>query len=299
MRPVYYLLLCLFFLFCNKAEKENEFLPEKKEKTVSIPKHPKFNSYWNKGKAEITSYALTQSRYGEIHQGTAVNIFVTEQFLPKKQVKADHQNKTNISVLKLNSTKKFVTGIYPYSLMTSTFSPIHTLQKAIKISFSSQEWCGNTFVQLNNKAQFEIDFRSYFETNADKKIILAKNILENELWNLLRINPEKLPIGNIDIIPSFEYLALNHQKMKAYKAKANLKEENGFIIYSIYYPTLERKLTIKTTKDFPYTIESWRETTSKNGKKSTTEATKIKTILTAYWSKNGVADTKERKALGL
>lgn len=299
MKSFYYLLFCLLFLFCNKLENNDTPSLEKKEIVVSKPRHPKFNDYWHSGKAEVTSYTLAQSRYGETHQGTAVNIFVTEEFLPKKQVKADHQNKTNISVLKLNSTKKFVTGIYPYSLMTSTFSPIHTLQKAIKISFSSQEWCGNTFVQLNNKAQFEIDFRSYFETNADKKIILAKNILENELWNLLRINPKKLPIGNIDIIPSFEYLALNHQKMKAYKAKVNLKEENGFIIYSIYYPTLERKLTIKATKDFPYTIESWRETTSINGKKSTTEATKIKTILTAYWSKNGVADTKERKALGL
>jgi len=299
MRPVYYLLVCLFFLFCNKAEKENEFLPEKKEKTVSIPKHPKFNSYWNKGKAEITSYALTQSRYGEIHQGTAINIFVTEQFLPKKQVKADTQNKTNISILKLNSTKKFVTGIYPYSLMTSTFSPIVGSQKAIKISFSSQEWCGNTFVQLNNRAQFEIDFRSYFEKNADKELLLKKNTLENELWNLLRINPKKLPIGNMDIIPSFEFLALNHQKIKAYKAKAILKEDGDFMMYSVDYPTLKREVTIKATKEFPFIIESWTETTTKNGKKLTTKATRIKTILTAYWNKNGVADTEERKSLGM
>ncbi len=299
MRPVYYTLICLLLLFCNKVEKEKEFPPEKKEKIASIPKHPKFNSYWNKGKAEITSYALTQSRYGEIHQGTAVHIFVTEQFLPKKQVKADTHNETNISILKLNSTKKFVTGIYPYSLMTSTFSPIVSSEKAIKISFSSQEWCGNTFVQLNNRAQFEIDFRSYFEKNADKKLLLNKNILENELWNLLRINPKKLPIGNMDIIPSFEFLALNHQKIKAYKAKATLKEDGQYIMYSVYYPTLKREVTIKATKEFPFSIESWTETTSKNGKKLTTEATRIKTILTAYWNKNGQADTEERKSLGL
>lgn len=299
MRPVYYTLICLLLLFCNKVEKEKEFPPEKKEKIASIPKHPKFNSYWNKGKAEITSYALTQSRYGEIHQGTAVHIFVTEQFLPKKQVKADTHNETNISILKLNSTKKFVTGIYPYSLMTSTFSPIVSSEKAIKISFSSQEWCGNTFVQLNNRAQFEIDFRSYFEKNADKKLLLNKNILENELWNLLRINPKKLPIGNMDIIPSFEFLALNHQKIKAHKAKATLKEDGQYIMYSVYYPTLKREVTIKATKEFPFSIESWTETTSKNGKKLTTEATRIKTILTAYWNKNGQADTEERKSLGL
>jgi len=183
--------------------------------------------------------------------------------------------------------------------MTSTFTPIYTSQKAIKISFSSQEWCGNTFVQLNNRAQFEIDFRSYFETNADKKIVLTKNILENDLWNLLRINPKKLPTGNFNSIPSFEFLALNHQKIAAYQANASLKEEGDFITYSIYYPSLKRELTIKATKKFPFTIENWKETFTKNGKENTSEATKIKTIQTAYWNKKRVTDTKERTLLGL
>ncbi|MBT6081975.1 MAG: septum formation inhibitor Maf, partial [Polaribacter sp.] len=280
-------------------EQKTTYPIEKEDTTVSVQKHPKFSTYWNTGKAEITSYALTQSRYGQIHQGTAVNIFVTEEFLPNKQVKADNLDENNISILKLNSTKKFVTGIYPYSIMTSTFTPIYTSQKAIKITFSSQEWCGNTFVQLNNRAQFEIDFRSYFETNADKKIVLKKNILENDLWNLLRINPKKLPTGNFNSIPSFEFLALNHQKIAAYEANASLKEEGDFITYSIYYPSLKRELIIKATKEFPFTIESWKETFTKNGKENTSEATKIKTIQTAYWKKKRVTDTKERTLLGL
>ena len=299
MKSVYYILMSFLFLFCNKTEQKTTYPIEKKDTTVSVQKHPKFSTYWNTGKAEITSYALTQSRYGQIHQGTAVNIFVTEEFLPNKQVKADNQDEHNISILKLNSTKKFVTGIYPYSLMTSTFTPIYNSQKAIKISFSSQEWCGNTFVQLNNRAQFEIDFRSYFETNADKKIVLTKNILENDLWNLLRINPKKLPTGNFNSIPSFEFLALNHQKIAAYQANASLKEEGDFITYSIYYPSLKRELTIKATKKFPFTIENWKETFTKNGKENTSEATKIKTIQTAYWNKKRVTDTKERTLLGL
>lgn len=299
MKSVYYILMSFLFLFCNKPEEKTTYPIEKKDTTVSVQKHPKFNTYWNTGKAEITSYALTQSRYGQIHQGTAVNIFVTEEFLPNKQVKADNQDEHNISILKLNSTKKFVTGIYPYSLMTSTFTPIYTSQKAIKISFSSQEWCGNTFVQLNNRAQFEIDFRSYFETNADKKIVLTKNILENDLWNLLRINPKKLPTGNFNSIPSFEFLALNHQKIAAYQANASLKEEGDFITYSIYYPSLKRELIIKATKKFPFTIENWKETFTKNGKENTSEATKIKTIQAAYWNKKRVTDTKERTLLGL
>jgi hypothetical protein len=248
---------------------------------------------------EITSYELTQARYGEIHQGTAVHIFVTEDFLPEKQVKADYKNAKNVPVLKLNSTKKFVTGIYPYSLMTSTFSPIDLNQKAIKVSFSSQEWCGNTFAQLNNRANFDIDFHSYFEGDADRKQSLKKNILENELWNQLRVSPESLPVGNLDVIPSFEFLALNHQQIKAYKAEASLKIKGDFIKYTIKYPELKRTLTIEATKDFPYTIESWEETISKKSKTLTTRADKIKTIQSAYWQKNGVGNVKERKELGL
>ncbi|MFQ3182228.1 MAG: hypothetical protein ACI9Z4_001832 [Polaribacter sp.] len=296
----YYLpiITCLLFIFCSNIDAKKS-ISTAETKIPSIKKHPKFNEYWYQGKAEITSYKLTQARYGELHEGRAVHIFVTEDFLPEKQVKADYHNDKNIPVLKLNSTKKFVTGIYPYAIMTSTFSPIDLNQQAIKISFSSQEWCGNTFFQLNNRANFEVDFHSYFESNADRKQPLKKNILENELWNQLRISPESLPVGNLNIIPSFEFLALNNQQIKAYKAKASLVKKGGFVKYAIEYPELKRTLTIEATKDFPYTIESWEETITKRGKTLTTKAEKIKTIQSAYWQKNGVANVKERKELGL
>ena len=297
MKFIYYISICFLFLCGNNTNSSKKIKLSNTFK--SRVNHPKFNTYWHAGKAEITSYQLTQSRYGEIHKGTAVNIFVTEDFLPIKQVKADNKNKSNIAVLKLNSTKKFVTGIYPYSIMTSTFSPIINSKKAIKISFSAQEWCGNTFIQLNNREKFDVDFYSYFESNADKKIILKKDILENELWNILRMNPKKLPVGNINIIPSFEFLALNHQKIKAYKAETTLEEDTHYLKYSLYYPSLKRKLIIKATKEFPFTIESWEETISKGGKKLTTKAIKIITIQSKYWNKNGATDTEERKELGL
>jgi len=288
----------LLFISCSNVDTK-KMVPNLKKEIYSFKKDSRFNSYWYQGKAEITSFELTQARYGEIHQGTAVHIFVTEDFLPEKQVKADDKHAKNIPVLKLNSAKKFVTGIYPYSLMISTFSPIDLNQQAIKVSFSSQEWCGNTFAQLNNRENFDIDFHSYFEGDADRKKTIKKNILENELWNQLRISPESLPIGNIDIIPSFEFLALNHQKIKAYKAEASLIKTENFINYIIRYPELERTLTIKATKEFPYTIEYWEETITKRGKTLTTKAKKIKTIQSAYWRKNSAGDVEERKELGL
>lgn len=292
------LTISLLFIFCTSKT------PEKKRFTVSTKvenqqKHKNFNTYWYAGKAEITSYKLTQARYGQIYEGTVVNIFVTEDFLPEKQVKADYQNKKNVPILKLNSTKKYTTGIYPYSLMTSTFSPINTNEKAIKISFSAQEWCGNTFIQLNNKEDFKIDFFSYFESNSDREISLEKDILENELWNQLRINPLAIKTGSYKVIPSFEFLGLNHQEIKAYEALIKITKKEDFIYFSISYPTLKRKLAIQLDKEFPYTINSWEETFTQRGKELTTKATKIKTIQSAYWNKNGVTDKKERQELGL
>ncbi|WP_299062037.1 septum formation inhibitor Maf [uncultured Polaribacter sp.] len=292
------LITSLLFIFCTakSPEKKNDSITTKIE---NQQKHKNFNNYWYAGKAEITSYKLTQARYGQIYDGTAVNIFVTEDFLPQKQVKADYQNKKNVPILKLNSTKKYTTGIYPYAIMTSTFSPIDINKKAIKISFSAQEWCGNTFMQLNNREDFKIKFFSYFESNADRNLSLKKEVLENDFWNLLRINPASIKTGNYKVIPSFEFLGLNHQEIKAYNATINLIEKDGFMYFSVSYPTLKRKLTIQLTKEFPYTIESWEETFTQRGKELTTKATKIKTIQSAYWSKNGVTDTKERKELGL
>lgn len=292
------LFLSLLFVFCKNPEFKQSTTTNYKT-TKSVEKHPDFNAYWYAGKAEITSYKLAQVRYGQIYKGTAVNIFVTEDFLPKKQVKADYQNKNNVPVLKLNSTKKYTTGIYPYSLMTSTFSPIDIQKQAIKISFAAQEWCGNTFMQLNNKEKFNINFFSYFESNADRKLILEKEVLENELWNQLRINPKNIKLGNYKIVPSFEFLALNHQQIKAHDAVVNLKIEDQFFIFSINYPKLKRKLNITLTKEFPYIIESWEETITQRGKEMTTKATKINTIKSPYWSKNKASDVEERKILGL
>lgn len=85
-----------------------------------------FKAHWFDGHAEISSYALSQSRYGENREGTAVLLFVTEDFLKKEQVKANQKSKETLPVLKLNRTKKFLTGIYPYSIMSSSFSQLRT-----------------------------------------------------------------------------------------------------------------------------------------------------------------------------
>lgn len=268
---------------------ETEFIPTEVEDSKETSKE--FKDYWYAGNAEITSYKLEQERYGEIRDGQAVLIYVTEDFLPNKQVKADRRNPENISILKLNATKKFNTGIYPYSIMQSTFYPVSNNKHAIKVSSSIQEWCGHVYTQLNNKDQFEVMSHSYFEREADENIKLEKAILENELWTQLRIDPKSLPTGNLQIIPSFEYSRLRHKSIKAYNASANLTTDS----YKINYPELNRTLTINFNPKFPHDILSWEESLGS----LTTKAKKLKTIKSAYWNKNSNSDEVLRDTLQL
>lgn len=280
------------------TENEVEVLPISKKEPTSD-----FKRYWYAGEAEITSYDLQQARYGEMRDGKAVLIFVTEPFLAAKQVKADGNLPDNIPVLKLNTTKNYLTGIYPYSIMTSCFYPVHDDQHAIKVSFSSQEWCGHVYAQLNNRSQFEVMSHSYFETEADEQIQLEKAVLENELWNKVRIDPNGLPTGNLEIIPSFEYIRLSHKPLKAYSAIVRLYEENGIASYEISYPELERSLTIHFQSSFPHTIEGWSETFKSgfgpSAKQLTSTAKKIKTIKSPYWQQNSNAYLSLRDSLGI
>lgn len=292
--------LALFSSCKNKKTKIAEFTEVTVEKSTEKKSlSPEFKAYWYASEAEISSYKLEQARYGEIREGKAVLIYVTEDFLPEKQVKANGKNPENIPVLKLNATKNFITGIYPYSIMQSTFYPVHNNQHALKVSASIQEWCGHVYTQLNNKDFFEINSHSYFESEADEHFKLEKAILENELWTQLRIQPQSLPTGNLDIIPSFEFTRLRHVAIKPYQAKASLSDS----IYNIEYPDLNRKLTIKFNPNFPYEIMEWEESFksgfSNNTKVLTTKATKLKTIKSAYWQKNSNEDKILRETLQL
>lgn len=307
---IVFAVLVSFLESCKeKVVTENKELALNSEVTKTKDQTPKknlskdFKSYWYAGNAEITSYTLEQARYGEVRKGSSVLIYVTEPFLPEVQVKADRNNPSNIPVLKLNATKKYLTGIYPYSIMSSTFYPVHDNQHAIKTSLSIQEWCGHIYSQINNRDMFEFTSHSYFEGEADKAVSLDKAFLENEIWTKIRINPENLPLGEIDIIPSLEFFRMKHQEMKALRAVATLKTTNGISTYTINYGDDIRKLTINYTTAFPHTIESWEEE-FKSGfgpkaKTMTSKGTKLKSIKTPYWRQNSNKDVFLRDSLGI
>lgn len=265
-----------------------------------------FNSYWYQGKAEITHFKIQQARYGEVRKGYAVLIYVTEDFLTNKQVKKEKDNQSPYTpVLKLNYIKRFVTGIYDYSMFTSVFTPVlqDDFPNTLKVTLSSQDWCGQVFLQFNlMRNKYSIKRYSYFEDESDETYQVEKTFLEDEIWTKLRINPSLLPVGNVKIIPGSMVSRFLHFKPVPTTAVVKLIEDGDKqMIYEVYYPSMNRTLRIFFTKNFPYSIEGWEEIYKDGfGDKAKTlvsKGEKVKTLMLDYWTKNTLADSLLRNQL--
>ena len=308
MKKLLTLLYLLIFSFlvpvsCGSGVANNEY------PSLDAP-GDEFNNYWYQGQAEISSYVLKQARYGEIRTGTAVLVFVTEDFSRSKQVKLDRPQPAGsdvAKVMKLNFTKKFNTGIYPYSMMQSVFTPVDVLDAphSLKVTTSSQEWCGHTFTQLNLEPQsYAVKSYSYFETEGDQQEKLDKALLEDEIWNRIRIAPDQLPTGTFEIIPSTLTQRLRHTPFEVLKVTASLEAYGqDQMVYELNYSQSGRTMKIFFEKPFPYGIQGWEETYrdgyGANAQELTTTAVLDKTIKSAYWTKNSNADAHLRKELNL
>ncbi len=264
-----------------------------------------FSDYWFQGKGEVVSYSLSQSRYGEVREGHAVLIFVTEPFSKKLQVKLDNPDEAagdKITVMKLNMMKKFTTGIYPYSMMLSAFSPVDNDQPPhpLKVTMSGQEWCGHVFAQVNRRDdQFRLREFSYFQSEGDNEKELSVALMEDEIWNMIRMDPGALPVGQFSIYPGLFYTRLMHKPFEAEQASASLNEERGKKKYIIRF---ESGRTFEWIFDaqFPHTIYSWEETfPGNNGQMQVTSATLKKQLFLPYWQYNGNKDIILRDSLGI
>lgn len=272
---------------------------------------PKLGPYWYQGKAEISRFALQQHRYRDVHPGEAVLIMVTEDFLTDKQVKNDrYQNPNSIPVLKTNLISRFTTGVYDYSIMTSVFSPVdvkahpHTL----KVTHSSQDWCGQTFMQINLVEQgYRAQVRSYFEGEADSEATVPAVILEDELFNRIRLHPQSLPVGKMQVLPGATIVRLLHKEFKPLEVAASLSAYAGadfsgeqLQAYRLYFPALERTLEIVFEQAPPHLIAGWTdEHPGFDRVNRRTVARRTHLVLNDYWQHNAAADRPLREGLGL
>ncbi|RME91677.1 MAG: septum formation inhibitor Maf [Candidatus Hydrogenedentota bacterium] len=295
--------LLLNFAFCNGKVSADSH--------KSKPLSKQFKKYWFSGKGELSKFDLIQARYGYFHKGHAIMVFVTESFLPDKQVKDDWDpTPGSIPVLKQNFQRRFVTGIYDYSLMTSNFLSLKS-RHLLKTTFTEQDWCGHVFSQANFRDnEWKIQVRSYFEDESDQDYTLPDTLTEEELMLKIRINPNSIPLGKQNVIPTFTYTRLRHRKTKAYAANVTMSkfQEKGFpgknlMALTVKYHKLQRTYQIIFEKEFPHLIAGWKERYvsgfDEHKKMMTTVAKRTHLYIGPYWNKHTPKDVPLRQKLGL
>ncbi len=284
MRYAGILLLTVFFLGC--AESPIDFY----QPTESVSET--FGDYWFDGKAELATYAVQQSRYGQIREGEAVLITVTEPFNGKLQVKANSSSTTNYNVLKTNFIKRFTTGIYDYSAMTSTFVPLNTKehQPAAKVTTSIQDWCGQAYSQMNRvDGGYHFRLHSYFEQEVLETHRLQPQLLMDEVFALIRMSPELLPTGAVQLTRSSELTRYRHQDIAPIGVNASMETDSSLTTFTL--ENAQERYVWQFRSAFPHTIVGWKEM-QLDGQgnpitKSVTSATLKTTMRTPYWSQNG------------
>jgi hypothetical protein len=273
---------------------------------------PDFWKHWGDGQAELNGYRLKQPRYGAVRDGTAVLIFVTEDFSDSLRVKADpgRHPKTDVyPVLKLNAVRDFQTGIYHYDVMTSAFARVAAGWPVAKVSFSSQEWCGLVYHHLTPRnGTVSGVFHSYFDGEADGTDELAQpadGVFEDVLPIVLRgWQGAYLPAGqkkSVPYLPSLLSSRLGHKRLAWGRAEISRAAAPSTVVvpagrFQVTTWTVAEQGGRTTTYQFevapPYRLVRWATDAGEEG--ALTGSTRL-----PYWKLNAPGGEKHLRALGL
>jgi len=272
----------------------------------------RFWAHWGDGKAELGGYRLIQPRYGSKREGTAVLIFVTEDFSDRLRVKADpgkHPASDVYPVMKLNAVRDFQTGIYDYNVMTSVFARVTAGWPLAKVSFSSQEWCGHVYRQLlPRNGRLAGVSHSYFDGEADKTDELEHpkdGVFEDVLpillrgWGLSDLRPGET--RTVPYLPSLLHERLEHAPLAwgratitrdaAVKRVSVPAGEFGVVAFSVN-PEGGPALTYELEAEWPYRVVRWSSATGEEG-------TLLGSDRLAYWKLNAPGGEAYLAKLGL
>lgn len=276
-----------------------------------------FYSLWYDGNAEISTYALKESRYGEIREGQRVMVFVTEPMRRSTHIKPDVKlpPAEQVKVIKLNDLRKFPTGIYDYSVMTSVFAAVEEkpgipLLGTMKVAFTGQEWCGTVFERyLREGDTYEGVLYSYFESDGETTYsvpVRGEVEAEETLW--LRIRELKGPwlregeSRKMRLIPAVWDRRKRHvpaSVVDAVVTKGSAKDVK--VVHTALgkiparpfaWKTPQGTTTVWVEDAWPHRILSWSEADGSSG-------TLLASRREPYWKRHGTEDIGLRDSLRL
>lgn len=278
---------------------------------LSAASSASFWKHWGDGRAEMNGYRLVQPRYGAARAGSAVYIFVTEDFSDSLRVKADpgkHPASDVYPVMKLNAVRHFQTGIYDYKVMTSSFARVATGWPVAKVSLSSQEWCGHVYHQILPRGGVHGVYHSYFDGEADGEDRLPEpegGVYEDVLpilargWGSTYLQPGES--RKVAYLPSLMRARLEHKKLAWGQATISRVASTS----SVKVPAGSFDVTVWTVAEAggptatyqieaasPHRLVRWSTSAGEEG--SLLGSTRL-----AYWKLNGPGGEKYLAEMGL
>ncbi len=281
-----------------------------------------FGAHWHDGRAELSGYQWRVTRYGQPRRGQAVLIFVTEPFSRLRQVKVEDASRRpddTFEVFKLNMIRDFQTGIYDYNTMVSVFTSSDHFSP-VKISFSSAEWCGHVYEQLQfSPHRVTSHLSSYFEDESSSSTLDWPNgaVTEDNLFILLRgLRGPYLRPGqkrSVRFLPSAFYRRLTHRPLGWDDAQIHRLARSQTVqvpagaMTSIVYRVMiadGRSGTFFVEQAYPHRIVKWVwQMDSDNEKEMNGEAIDsgqlTGTARLSYWSLRHNGQEQYLKQLGL
>ncbi len=279
---------------------------------VKVPASKAFWKHWSDGRAEVTGYAIQESRYGHLRRGTTVLIYVTEEVDGRTWVKDDGGKvpaRHKRAVIKLNHVQTFRTGIYPYRVMTSVFAPVNGGDAGpgrerfapTKISLSAQEWCGHVFQILRPWSHhFKSDLHSYFGGEGDRKERVTTSggtLYEDALPIQLRELDGPFAGGRDwsgEVVPSLWASRKSHQRLAPVRATITRTETTsaGVAITRFRLARGRYWKVFDVERVSPRRLLSWRDSDGSAGRL-------LKTARLPYWRLNGPGAEAHLVKLGL
>ncbi len=246
-----------------------------------------FYDYWGDGRAEVSSYRVVQSRYGEDRAGYGVMIFVTEDVNRKTLIKVESPTPEpdRIYALKLNNVLKFTTGIYDYSVMTSVFSAVEPQAgvrpfELLKLNMSSQEWCGHVFEEVRfDGDHVQGNLNSYFEREGNRSWSLERSeTFASEDHLLIQIRELKGPFmaegesRQLMLLPALWQFRVQHSERSLVSATLTKGEREQITVGEATYTAFPwfwsdgtREKSVWVDAEYPHRILRWASADGSRG----------------------------------
>ena len=250
----------------------------------------------------MSGYRAISARYGAEREAEIALIYVTEPMDRATRIK-DDASRDPVSVMKLNFSEKFMTGIYPYSVLTSVFCPVDKFREErftpAKLTLSVQEWCGHVMLGLwPSPGGARLKGMSYFASEGDVDTALAAPdgvLYEDALLIQLRELDGPFAGGAAEwsgpLVPRLWSHRQAHAALAVESAKITRKNVSDAIVrFEMSYRDVVKSYDVERGAE--RRIVAWQ---SNDGSK----ARLVKSERLAYWTMNGPGNEAAREKIGL